>query len=370
MAAGRDEARPPLRRITAVQQACRVQQARISARYTVGDRLSRALQRSGARAGPGVRPPARRPPARPHAAGRDLAATAPCAPGPALGARDRPAAVRDGARLPGDAQHSRREHRGRPGAARRAHAQQPARGRRARIAGPDHRRRAILVHIWDGVDRGALPLLRDDRGALALRGLGAVPARRRLRGHPPRRVRRRSTPARSTTTPPRSRIPGRWATDPRRASWRPRASAPVAGLAPERERPRRDAERAYQKARESEEHFRSAFAGAPIGMALVGHRPTSARALPPGQPRAVPDPRLHGGGAARPGLPTARPPRGRSTRATAAARTACSRRARHEPGRAPLHARRRPPDLGPHHRLADARRRRQAAVRASARSRT
>ena len=63
---------------------------------------------------------------------------------------------------------------------------QPPRGRRVRLARPDHLVGAARPQLGRR-DRGALPLLRDDRAADPLRGLVPVPARRRLRRDAPRR---------------------------------------------------------------------------------------------------------------------------------------------------------------------------------------
>ena len=81
---------------------------------------------------------------------------------------------------------------------------------------------ALLVHLWDGTYRGALPLLRDDRAPDAVPGLGPVPPRDRLRRPAPRRH-GRPRAALGLRQPAGAAHPWRWALSTA-ASCSPRAS--------------------------------------------------------------------------------------------------------------------------------------------------
>ena len=211
---------------------------------------------------------------------RRLATPPPGDAHPALAARGRPHALRARAGLPVAPQprggRGRRDHRGR-GHARRG---PQARRRDARVARAHHLLGGPRAHLGRR-DRGSLPLLRDDRAAVALRGLAAVPA------SPPRTscfttaswV--RSSRIRSTTTPTRWRIPGSG-----RRSTACSCAAPASGRwspggSTRRFGPRRSR---HTNARESEERFKSAFENAPIGMALASVAPGELGRFPPGQP--------------------------------------------------------------------------------------
>ena len=141
-----------------------------------------------------------------------------------------------------------------------ARASSPRR-RDARLARAHHRLRAARARLARR-DRGALPVLRDDRRARALRGLDPVPRRVRLRRDPSRR-RGRDRPRRaSTTTATRSRTRGSGRRSTAASSPWPgsRASSPGASTrtsAPRRRRPTaararaRSASRAPSRARRS-----------------------------------------------------------------------------------------------------------------------
>ena len=136
-------------------------------------------------------------------------------------------------------------------------------GRRHRPADLLRARRPRLGRLH----RGALPLLRDDRAADAVRGLGPVPARDLLRRRSTTASAARSAATRSSTTPTRSPIPGsgRGSTPP---SW---LAAGLAAIVSWRlnESVRESKDDALEAARESEERFRSTFQDAMIGMCLT-----------------------------------------------------------------------------------------------------
>ena len=136
-------------------------------------------------AGPNGEPCPPRAPGGAAAAGRRVAGTPPGDPGAAVAARHRHRGVRRAGGLPPGARPGRGERGGRGGAAGSQPALQSAGARHARQLRP---------HLGLGdpgppvgwADRDALPLLCDGGRHHGLPGLGALPARHRLRGGAPR----------------------------------------------------------------------------------------------------------------------------------------------------------------------------------------